>query len=580
MRGDVGLELGRRIAAALKTAWDMDITPAEALVRPSTRTGVDYQCNVAMSLATTLQRQPREIAETIVAHLDSADLVEPPKVAGLGFVNLVLTREWLQRQTADLLTDDRIGVPTVEQPRRVAIDYSSPNVAKEMHVGHVRSSIIGDAITRMLRFAGHEVMPHNHLGDWGTPFGMLLEHLIDEGATTDSSARTVRDFTNFYQEARKKFDADPDFATRSRQRVVLLHGGDEQTLALWRQLVNISTQYFETVYELLGIGLTSADSYGESFYNPYLTDVITELESKGLTEVSDGALCVFPSGFTNREGERLPLIVRKSDGGYNYMTTDLATVRYWTRERDATDLLYVVGHPQAQHFQMIFAASREAGWLTEDHHAKHIGFGSILGEDGKTIRTRAGSSIKLIELLTEAIDQAANVVAVRSDLNETQRAEVARAVGIGAVKYADLSSDREKDYVFSWKKMLAMDGNTAVYLQYANARVLSVLRKAGEHPSPGTPVTLIEPAERELALKLVQFPAAVYAAIDEYRPHKLCAYLYETATAFSSFYESCPILASSTPEEIRKSRLVLAQLTSRVLSLGLFLLGIHAPERL
>jgi arginyl-tRNA synthetase len=577
LQGDVGLELGRRVAAALRAGLDVDITPAEALIRPSTRDGVDYQCNVAMSLAKTLKRAPRDVAQAIVEHLDAADLVEPPEIAGPGFINLVLTTTWLEQQAAGLLGDDRLGVETTDRPRRVAIDLSSPNVAKEMHVGHLRSSIIGDAIMRLMRFAGHEVIPHNHLGDWGTPFGMLIEHLVDEGWTAEG--HTISDLNGFYVAARKKFDADPDFMERSRQRVVALQGGDEPTLKLWRLLVDESTRHFEKVYGVLGIGLGPDDIYGESFYNPYLADTVAQLEAKGLTEISDGALCVFPPGFSNREGDRLPLIIRKRDGGYNYATTDLATIRYWTGERGVTDLLYVVGTPQAQHFQMVFTTARQAGFLT-DQHAEHIGFGSILGEDGKTIRSRAGGTIKLVELLDEAVDHAAAVIAERTEFDAAEQARLARIVGIGAVKYADLSNDRERDYVFTWEKMLAKEGNTSVYLQYANARILSILRKAGDLPAAGTAVTLTEPAERALVIKLLGFPAAIQAAVEAYAPHKLSSYLYETASTFTTFYDSCPILAATTTPEARESRLVLAQLTSKVLTLGLSLLGIEAPERL
>ncbi|MET0136127.1 MAG: arginine--tRNA ligase [Kibdelosporangium sp.] len=575
LQGDVGLELARRIVTALRSSLDVEITPAEALVRPSSRPGADYQCNAAMGLGKRLGRNPREVATAIVAGLDADDLVEQPDIAGPGFINLTLRSSWLAEHTTALIADSRLGTPSVAAPRRIAIDYSSPNVAKEMHVGHLRSSIIGDALVRMLRFLGHEVIPHNHLGDWGTPFGMLIEHLVDEGFGAEHS---ITDLNGFYQEARKKFDADPDFADRSRARVVRLQSGDERTLALWRELVDESTRHFSKVYRLLGIGLGPADVYGESFYNPYLAGTVEELDRKGLTSLSDGALCVFPAGFTNRDGDPLPLIMRKSDGGYGYASTDLATARYWTGERGATDLLYVVGNPQSQHFQMVFAASRDAGWITDEHNARHIGFGSILGEDGKTIRTRAGGSIKLVELLTEAVDRAAAIVESRSELDDAERTEVARAVGIGAVKYADLSGDREKDYVFSWEKMLAMDGNTAVYLQYANTRILSILRKAGTTPAEGTPVSLTETAERDLALKVAQFPAAVEAAAEAYAPHKLGTYLYETASAFTTFYEKCPILPAEPA--VRQSRLVLAALTSRVLTLGLSLLGIEAPARL
>jgi arginyl-tRNA synthetase len=581
-QGDVGLEIGRRVAASLRAAAGVEITPVEAVVRPSTRPGVDYQCNVAMSLAKKLGMPPRELAAKIVEHLDSADLVEPPEIAGPGFINLVLTRDWLRRRAGELLADVRLGVPDAAEPRRYAIDYGSPNVAKEMHIGHLRSSIIGDALVRMLRFAGHEVTPHNHLGDWGTPFGMLIEHLLDEGWADDAD-HSITDLNTFYQEARKKFDADEEFAGRSRRRVVALQGGDEPTLALWHQLVDESTAHFEKVYGLLGVGLAHDDIYGESFYNPQLADVIDELERKGLTAVSDGATCVFPPGFSNREGQPLPLIVRKRDGGYGYATTDLATIRYWLGERKMTDLLYVVGTPQAQHFAMVFSTAELAGWMTGEHTAVHVNFGTILGEDGKTIRTRAGGSVKLVELLTEAVEHAASVVAERSGLDPVEQQAVAGAVGIGAVKYADLSNDREKDYVFTWDRMLATEGNTSVYLQYANARIQSVLRRAkaekGDEAAVGTPVLVDEPAERALLLKLLQLPAVFDSALDGYAPHRLCTYLYETATAFSGFYENCPILAAPSGE-VRRSRLALAQLTSGVLVLGLSLLGIQAPERL
>ncbi|MCG8914976.1 arginine--tRNA ligase [Actinokineospora sp. PR83] len=577
--GDVGIELGARVAAALRRGLGVEITPAEAVIRPSTRDGVDYQCNAAMSLAKKAGKPPREVAQSIVDNLDSADLVAATEVAGPGFVNIRLSDAWLAGRAAALLGDDRLGVDPVPDPRRFALDYSSPNVAKEMHVGHLRSTIIGDALLRLLRFAGHEVTPHNHVGDWGTPFGMLIEHLLDEGWTPDGG-HSISDLNGFYQAARAKFDADPVFADRSRARVVALQGGDEATLALWRRLVEESSRHFQKVYGMLGVELTPEDMYGESFYNPYLDDTIADLEAKGLTRVSDGAVCVFPPGFSNREGEPLPLIVRKGDGGYGYATTDLATARYWAGERGMTDLLYVVGTPQAQHFAMVFAASRMAGYLTDDHTAEHIGFGSILGEDGKTIRTRAGGSVKLVELLEDAVDNAAKTVAERSSLDGDAQAAVARAVGIGAVKYADLSNDREKDYVFTWSRMLAKEGNTSVYLQYANARCHSVLAKSGTTPNAGTEVLLGSPAERALALALLRLPAAVEAAATAYAPHKLCGYLYELATTFTSFYDGCPILKPDVPAEVRASRLVLTALTSAVLTRGLELLGIEAPREL
>ncbi|MEO6702248.1 MAG: arginine--tRNA ligase [Jatrophihabitantaceae bacterium] len=576
--GDPGLELRNRVAQALRTAFDIELPVENTMVRPSTRPGVYYQCDIAMSLAKRVGLPPRAVAAQLADQLQVADLAETPEVSGPGFINFVIQARWLATATAKLVGDQRLGVPKVANPRHFALDYSSPNVAKEMHVGHLRSTIIGDAILRLLRFAGHQVTPHNHLGDWGTPFGMLIEHLLDIG--WDGSRSGIEDLNGFYRQAREKFEADPAFADRSRARVVQLQGGDDRTLQLWQQLVDETTRHFEQLYALLGIELSAADIYGESFYNPMLDDTVADLERKDLTQLSNGAVCIFPPGFSNREGEPLPLILRKGDGGYGYAVTDLATVRYWIGERGIDDLLYVVGLPQAQHFQMIFAASRLAGYLTERNQAVHIGFGTLLGEDGKTIRTRSGESVKLSDLLSEAIAHAAEAMADRADLDDATRAELARTVGIGAVKYADLSSDRARDYIFTWDRMLSTEGNTSVYLQYANARIRSVLRKAGQLPGPGTEIVLNTSAERALALKLLQLPTTIEAAVSGYAPHKLCGYLFETASAFTTFYEKCPILAADVPAPVRDSRLVLAQLSSDALVLGLSLIGIQVPERM
>ncbi|WP_409496286.1 arginine--tRNA ligase [Amycolatopsis sp. cmx-11-12] len=571
--GDVSEELARRVVAALRHV--IEIEPPSAVVRVSSQRGVDYQCDLAMSLGKRLGKAPREIAAGIAARLDVADLAEPPAVAGPGFLNFTLRSSWLEDRATALNGDLRLGATVTARPRRIAIDYSSPNVAKEMHVGHLRPTVIGDAIARLLRFAGHDVIPHNHLGDWGTPFGMLIEHLLDE---RPSAPHTIGDLNGFYQAARSKFETDEDFATRSRARVVLLQSGDQATLSLWRQLVDESTRHFTQVYELLGIGLSSGDVYGESFYNPFLAAVVDDLTAAGLTAISDGAVCVFPDGFLNREGEPLPLIVRKRDGGYGYAATDLATLRYWTEQREVTDLLYVVGAPQAQHFAMVFAVCRAAGWLREEHRAEHIGFGSVLGEDGHAMKTRAGDSVRLSDLLAEAVSHAAEVIDGRGDLSPEVGEEVAEAIGIGAIKYADLSGDRGRDYVFSWERMLSKNGNTSVYLQYANARIRSVLARADQDLA-GVRVLLGHPAERALALALIRFPEAVGAATAGHLPHKLCTYLYETAVVFSRFYELCPVLDAEGPG-VRDSRLLLAELTSKTLTLGLSLLGISAPDRL
>lgn len=585
--GDIGEHLERMVADAVRAALDVEITGDQALVRPSNpERGGDYQCNAAMSLAKRLGRPSREIGEAIAAAIGPAGVIEPPTVGGPGFVNLGLRTEWLDTQLTGLTADDRLGVPLAASPRRVVVDYSGQNVAKEMHVGHLRATIIGDAIVRLREFLGHEVIRRNHLGDWGTPFGMLIEHLVDEGRPAGGSevggdGHSISDLNGFYQKARKKFDADIEFAERARRRVVALQGGDEPTLALWRMLVAESQRHFEMVYQALGVKLTAADSYGESFYNPFLADTIAELQRDGLVRESDGALCAFPDGFTGREGEPVPIIVRKSDGGYTYGTTDLAATRYWTRDRDAADLLYVIGAPQRTHLAMVFATSTDAGWLDDKHRAVHVSFGSVLGADGRMLRTRSGNSVRLIELLDEAVERAAAVIAERSELDEADRAGVARAVGIGAIKYADLSSAREKNYVFAWDRMLAMEGNTSVYLQYANARIRSILRRADTAGArAGSTITVREPAERALAIALLRLPAAVAATDRGLAPHTLCGYLYELATAFSGFYENCPILADTTTGEQRASRLAQATLTSRALVLGLNLLGIEAPEKL
>jgi arginyl-tRNA synthetase len=579
MRGDLERELGRRLAGAVRSALDLEISVEQAQIRPSSPDRqADYQSNAAMGLAKRLGGRSPDVAAAIVERLDLGDMLEPPRVEGPGFVNLTLRRDWLERHVAELRCDDRLGVARTDAPRRAVVDYSAANVAKEMHVGHLRSTIIGDSIHRLLRLRGDHVIPQNHIGDWGTPLGMLLEHLVDEDRAAGGD-RSIGELNAFYQAARRKFDSDPEFAERSRRRVVALQAGDAATLELWQDLMERSLRYVERLYDLLGVLLTPADVAAESFYNPMLPDVARELESRGLARVVDGALMAFPPGFTGRDGRPVPLIVRKSDGGYTYDTTDLAAIRHRARDLRADEILYVVGSPQRLHLEMIIAMAREAGWLPPEARAIHVSFGQILGPDGKLLRSRAGESIRLVGLLEEAIERASAVVAERSELTEAERASVARAVGVGAVKYADLSSDRNKDYVFDWDRMLAMDGNTSVYLQYANARVRSVIRRAGGEPAPGTAVVLGTPAERTLALKLAQFPTAVDSAIAHLQPHRLCTYLYETAVAFSDFYERCSILGAET-EALRRSRLVLAELTSRVMVRGLDLLGIEAPERL
>lgn len=578
--GGIPHELASRVVAAVGTAFDVEIGLDQALIRHATPGRGDYQSNAAMSLARRLGRPSREVAEKIVSTLGAGEMLAPPEVAGPGFINFTLRRDWLERHTERLLTDRRLGVPEAEPRQRVVLDYSAPNMAKEMHVGHLRPTIIGDCLARLLSWAGHEVIRQNHLGDWGTPFGMLVEHLVDEGRG-EAAELDIGDLTAFYQQARAKFDTDSAFADRARRRVVALQSGDPATLTLWGHLIAESRRHLRQIYDLLGVLLTPDDDRGESFYNDRLPDIAGELSARGLAEISDGALCAFPQGFVNRGGDRMALIVRKSDGGYTYDTTDLATIRFRARELKADHLVYVVGAPQRLHFELIFALAREAGWLPEAVRTTHVSFGSILGEDGRMMRTRSGELVKLADLLQSAIERASAQVADRSELDQEERISLARSLGVGAIKYADLSGDREKDYVFSLDRMLAMDGNTSVYLQYANARIRSILRKADDRPlaEDRQPVILDDPAERALALKLAQFPEAVEQAAELLEPHRLCTYLFETAVGFTTFYERCPVLAAEA-SELRRSRLGLCALTSRTLVQGLELLGIDAPERM
>jgi arginyl-tRNA synthetase len=553
--------------------------PADPVLRRSQR--ADFQANGALALAKKLGRNPRDVAEEILRHARLDDLCSAAEVAGPGFINLTVSEEAMGRMLAEAAGDSRLGVGRTERPDRVVVDYSAPNAAKEMHVGHLRSTIIGDAAVRLLGWRGDEVLRENHIGDWGTPFGMLVEHLLDIGSAEAAHELSIGDLGAFYQAARKKFNADEAFRERARRRVVLLQSGDEETLRLWQLLVEQSKQYFMAVYQRLGVRLTEDDFAGESFYNDQLQDVVDELDKLGLLRLSDGAKCVFPAGFANRDGDPLPIIVQKSDGGFGYGATDLATIRNRIRDLHATRIVYVIGLPQSQHLQMVFETAREAGWLRPPVRAEHVGFGSVLGENGKMLASRSGASIKLADLLDEAVSRAAALVAEKDpDLSEAERAEVSQAVGIGAVKYSDLSTDRTKDYVFSWDRMLSFDGNTAPYLQYAHARIRSIFRRAGTGaPSPPDAGLVVrEPAERALALEVLEFATVLEEVERTLEFHRLCGYLYELSSAFTRFYENCPVLRSEGP--VRDSRLVLCDLTSRTLATGLGLLGIDAPDRM
>ncbi|MGI5204402.1 arginine--tRNA ligase [Spirillospora sp. CA-108201] len=579
---DPQLVLAARVQAALSAAFGPSYADTDPVIRPSQF--ADLQANVALPLAKKLGRKPRDVAEEITTHLDTAGVVSDVQVSGPGFINLTLSDAWIAGEAQRALEDERLAVPLADKPQKVVVEYSSPNVAKEMHVGHLRTTIVGDAIARILAFLGHEVVRDNHVGDWGTPFGMLIEHLLDLGE--DAAARddsSVSDLTAFYQAAREKFDGDEAFADRSRRRVVALQAGDAETLRLWNVLVEVSKRYFNSVYGRLGVTLTDDDIKGESYYNDLLAPTARELEDKGIAVISDGALCAFPPGFAGREGEPLPVIIRKSDGGYNYSTTDLATIRYRVDTEHVDRMVYVVGAPQSLHFQMVFAVARMAGWLNDEVKAEHAQIGNVLGTDGKILRTRAGGTVKLSELLDEAVERAGAVFdEIQHDepFDDATRAEIVQAVGMGAVKYADLSVARDSEYTFDLDRMISFNGKTGPYLQYATARIRSIFRKGGVAPQDATgPITLTHPAERALALELLGFGAVLKQAGETAEPHRLASYVYAVADAYTTFYENCPVL-KAPDEETKASRLALCAATLRTLVTGLGLLGVPTPERM
>lgn len=569
--------LAQRVSAALGAAFGPEYEAADPVIRPSSF--ADYQSNAALPLAKKLGRAPRDIAADIIRHLDLDGVAEPPEVSGPGFINLRLLPGWIAAEATSELLHPRLGVEPADQAKLVVVDYSGPNVAKELHVGHLRATVVGDAVARILEHLGHTVVRAAHLGDWGTPFGMLIEHALDIGEDATRKQLASGEFTAFYQSARAEFDREPGFADRARRRVALLQGGEPESRRLWQVLVSASMEYLMAIYQRLGVTLTEADMAPESFYNPMLADVDAELEAAGIAVISDGALCVFPAGFTGRDGAPLPLMLRKSDGGYGYDTTDAAAIRYRLVDLHARRLIYVVGSEQSQHLQMIFELAREAGWLTDGASAEHAVIGLVTGADGKRLKTRTGEQVKLATLIDEAVERAGRVIADRYD-DPGQRDQIAEAVGVGALKYGDLSVARDSSYIFDYDRMLALTGNTGPYLQYATARIRSIFRRAGLEPAAATtPIQITGDAERALALHLLGFGTALYQVAETTQPHLLAGFLFDVASAFTTFYEQCPVLQAADPS-IRESRLALSALTLRVLLTGLDLLGIPVPERM
>lgn len=565
--------LDERVRAAVAEVFGAVALPDGVVLPARDARNGDYSSPVAMSLAKQLGRPPIQIAEELAGALDVADLCEPPTVAPPGFVNLRIDPAWLATRVGALVGDDRVGVARAASKELVVVDYSAPNMARQMHVGHLRSTIIGDALAQVYEHLGHTLDRVNHIGDYGAQFGVLLAQFED--SRRDDPSFQVEDPDAFYRDANARAKDDESFFERSRQRVVGLQSGEREARAVWLEFLESTRRTNQPVYDLLGID--DLEERGESFYEPMLTDVVAELESLGLLVEDKGARVVYVPGYTNREGDPLPLIVVNQHGGYGYATTDLAAIRHRVRDLGASRVLYVVDGGQSQHLEMVFAAARMAGWVT-DQHIEHVGFGLVLGEDGKRLRARTGDNPKLKELLVEAVERARAFVIARAE----ERGEpvpddvddIARVIGIGSVKYADLSQNRQSNYVFSYDKMLSLKGNTAPYLQYAYARMRSILRDV----EVGGDVVLTQPEEIELAKRLVSFPDALGRVVAEHEPNHLCAHLFDIAQAYSRFYEACPVLKAEEP--VRSSRLALCDVAAGTLRSGLALLGIDVLERL
>ena len=529
------------------------------------------------SLSKILRKSPNEIADDISSDLNLRLLDIATTSSINGFVNFKATNSWLSDRVSIINSDFKLGVE-IEDKKTIIIDYSSPNVAKRMHVGHLRSTVIGDALARILTYKGHQVIGENHIGDWGTPFGMLIEHFLE----CDHIDVGDIDLTDFYKDARYKFDNSEDFANRSRERVVKLQSKESETIELWKELVDISLLHFNEVYRMLNVLLNDDNLAGESIYEELLPEVVQRLDDQGLIVESNGAMVVFPEGWVNRENEPLPLIIRKGDGGYNYATSDLACIINRVENIGGTEFLYVVGAEQSQHFDMVFQVARQANFMDNSIKSVHIPFGLVVGSDGKKLASRDGEAISLKDLLEESIIRAdKSILEKNPGMKESERKEISKMIGIGSVKYADLSVDRNKNYVFDWDKMLSFDGNTAPYLQYAHARICSIFRKASisKDSFENTEIQITNVNEASLCRVLIRFSESIDDAINNYAPHRLAVYLHKLAQEFASFYENCPVLVYDS-ESIMNNRLALCSLTARTLSTGLNLLGIDSPERM
>ncbi|MFJ8668078.1 arginine--tRNA ligase [Streptomyces sp. NPDC093600] len=577
----------QRLAEGLSAALP-EAGSADPLLRRSDR--ADFQANGILALAKQLKGNPRELAAKVVGAIPANDVLKEIEVSGPGFLNITVTDEAIVRTLAARAADDRLGVPYAENAGTTVIDYAQPNVAKEMHVGHLRSAVIGAAMVEILEFTGETVVRRHHIGDWGTQFGMLIQYLIEHPHELDHSSgeevsgeEAMSNLNRLYKASRALFDSDEEFKTRARARVVDLQAGDERTLALWQRFVDESKIYFYSVFDKLDMDIRDADVVGESGYNDMLVETCRILEESGVAVRSDGALCVFFDDVKGPDGNPTPLIVQKSDGGFGYAATDLSAIRDRVRNLKATTLLYVVDARQSLHFKMVFETARRAGWLNEDVKAVQLAFGTVLGKDGKPFKTREGETVRLVDLLDEAVERATSVVREKAEkvgLTESEIVENGRYVGIGAVKYADLSTSAARDYKFDLDQMVSLNGDTSVYLQYAYARIRSIFGKAGDRTPVAHPELELAPAERALALHLDQFGEQLAEVAAEYAPHKLAAYLYQLASLYTTFYDQCPVIKPAPAQEVAENRLFLCDLTARTLHQGMALLGIRTPERL
>ncbi|KAB7718366.1 arginine--tRNA ligase [Proteus mirabilis] len=570
--------LSEKISMAMSAAG----APAdsEPLVRQSAKVQFgDYQANGVMGAAKKIGIPPRQLAEKILEHLDITDIADKVEIAGPGFINIFLSPVWVAQQAEFALADEHLNITKVT-PETIVIDYSSPNVAKQMHVGHLRSTIIGDASARTLSFLGHNVIRANHLGDWGTQFGMLIAYL-EKKQNENAADMALADLEEFYREAKKCYDEDEVFAERARNYVVRLQGGDEYCRTMWRKLVDITMQQNQLTYQRLNVTLTEDDIMGESLYNPMLPGIVADLKAKGLAVESEGATVVFLDEYKNKEGEPMGVIIQKKDGGYLYTTTDIACAKYRHEQLHANRVLYYIDSRQHQHLMQAWTIVRKAGYIPDSMSLEHHMFGMMLGKDGRPFKTRSGGTVRLTDLLDEAHERALTLIREKNpDMDEEELNNIARVVGIGAVKYADLSKNRTTDYIFDWDLMLSFEGNTAPYMQYAYTRVASIFKRAEIDESALTqPISLTQPHEKQLALRLVQFDETITQVAREGTPHVMCAYLYDLAQSFSGFYENCPIL-SAEDDNVRQSRLKLARLTARTLKQGLETLGIETVDRM